>query len=123
MVRRPREKMAICGGKKEASEETSPARHRDLRLLASRTLRKHISMISATQLVGLCYSSLSTQMTVFLFPRGRSQGLRATLTAAFGVKPEELGQATLLYHSRAAQVLLVENLEEVIQLRQQLLQG
>lgn len=46
------------------------------------------------------------------------EGPWATLTAASGVKPEELGQTTLLHHGCAAQVLLVENLEEVFQLCQ-----
>ena len=47
----------------------------------------------------------------------------ATLTAAFDVKLEELSQAALLHHGGTAQVLLIEDLEEVFQLGQQLLQG
>lgn len=47
----------------------------------------------------------------------------ASLTAAFDVQAEELGQTTLPLHGCAAQALLVQDLEEVLQLRQQLLQG
>lgn len=47
---------------------------------------------------------------------------RTALTAAFDVQAEALGQATLPLRRRAAQALLVQDLEEVLQLCQQLLQ-
>lgn len=56
-------------------------------------------------------------------PWSPAPGPPAALTAAFDVKPEELGQAALLHHGGTAQLLLIEDLEEVFQLGQQLLQG
>ena len=82
-----------------------------------------MSSCCLTQAGGRPHGSSNTQTTISLFPRGPFPEALTTLTAALGVQAEKLGQAALLHHGRAAQILLVKNPEEVIQLRQQLLQG
>lgn len=82
-----------------------------------------MSSCCLTQSGGRSHSSSNMQTTISPFPRGPFPKAPTTLTAALGVQAEKLGQAALLHHGRAAQVLLVKNPEEVIQLRQQLLQG
>ena len=57
-VRGNREKVAVCKPRREASEETNPADTLNLDS-ASRTMRKWISVVQATQSMIMCYGSPS----------------------------------------------------------------